>query len=70
MSEIEVVSKIKKESLDERNYFKTLIEEAYNKEMLTNDDMVSLQMQILQLLDEIIYKYNGLLNLQNNFKKF
>ena len=27
--------------------------------MLTNDDMVNLQMQILQLLDEKIYKYTG-----------
>lgn len=59
MSEIEVISKIKRENLNERNYFKTLIEEAYNNEMLTNDDMVSLQMQILQLLDEKIYRYTG-----------
>lgn len=27
--------------------------------MLTNDDMVSLQIQILQLLDEKVYKYTG-----------
>ena len=59
MNEIESISKIKRENLDERNYFKTLIEEAYNNEMLTNDDMVSLQMQILQLLDEKVYKYTG-----------
>ena len=59
MNEIESISKIKRENLDERNYFKTLIEEAYNNEMLTNDDMVSLQMQMLQLLDEKVYKYTG-----------
>ena len=59
MSEIEVISKIKRENLDERNYFKTLIEKAYNNEMLTNEDMVGLQMQILQLLDEKVYKYTG-----------
>ena len=59
MSGMEVISKIKRENLDERNYFKTLIEEAYNNEMLTNDDMVNLQMQILQLLDEKVYKYTG-----------
>ncbi len=59
MNEIEIISKIKRENLDERNYFKTLIEEAYNNEMLTNDDMVNLQMQILQLLDEKVYKYTG-----------
>ena len=29
MNEIEVISKIKREQLDEKNYFKTLIEEAY-----------------------------------------
>lgn len=59
MNKIEIISKIKRENLDERNYFKTLIEEAYNNEMLTNDDMVKLQMQILQLLDEKVYKYTG-----------
>ena len=59
MNKIEIISKIKRENLDERNYFKTLIEEAYNNEMLTNDDMVNLQMQILQLLDEKVYKYTG-----------
>ena len=59
MNKIEIISKIKRENLDERNYFKTLIEEAYNNEMLTNDDMVKLQMQILQLLGEKVYKYTG-----------
>ena len=59
MSGMEVISKIKRENLDERNYFKTLIEEAYNNEMLTNDDMVNLQMQILQLLDKKVNKYTG-----------
>lgn len=59
MNEIEVISKIKREKLDERNYFKTLIEVAYEKQMLTENDIVDIQMQILQLLDEIVYKYNG-----------
>ena len=59
MNEIEVMSKIKKEKLDERNYFKTLIESAYEEQMLTENDIENLQMQILQLLDEIVYKYNG-----------
>lgn len=59
MNEIEVISKIKRERLDERNYFKTLIETAYEEQMITEDDIVNLQMQILQLLDEIVYKYNG-----------
>lgn len=59
MNEIEVISKIKREKLDERNYFNSLIEEAYYNEMLTNEDRVSLRMQILQLLDEKIYRYTG-----------
>lgn len=59
MNEAEVISKIKREKLDEKNYFKSLIEVAYEKEMLTENDMVDIQMQILQLLDEIVYKYNG-----------
>ena len=59
MNEIEVISKIKREKLDERNYFKTLIEAAYEEQMLTDDDIVNLQIQALQLLDEKVYKYNG-----------
>ena len=60
MNEIEVISKIKREKLDEKNYFKTLIEAAYEEQMITEDDILNLQMQSLQLLDEIVYKYNGL----------
>ena len=59
MNEIEVISKIKRENLNERNYFKTLIEAAYDNQMITENDIVDIQMQILQLLDEIVYKYNG-----------
>lgn len=59
MNEIETISKIKREKLEERNYFKTLIEEAYFNQMLTDDDMINLQVQLLQLLDERIYQYNG-----------
>ena len=40
MNEIEVISKIKRENLDERNYFKTLIEEAYEEQVLTENDIV------------------------------
>ena len=60
MNEIEVISKIKREKLDERNYFNSLIESAYEEQMLSEDDIVNIQIQILQLLDEIVYKYNGL----------
>ena len=59
MDNIEAVNKIKRKNLDERNYFKTLIEEAYFNQILTDGDMANLQLQILQLLDERIYKYNG-----------
>ena len=59
MNEIEIISKIKREKLDERNYFKTLIEAAYENQMITENDIANLQMQILQLLDEKVYKYNG-----------
>ena len=59
MNEIEVISKIKREKLDERNYFKILIEVAYEEQMITENDIVNIQMQILQLLDEKVYKYNG-----------
>lgn len=59
MNEIEIVSKIKKAKLDEKNYFNTLIEAAYEEQMFTDDDIVSLRMQILQLLDERAYKYSG-----------
>lgn len=59
MNEIEAISKIKREKLDEKNYFKTLIEVAYEEQMLTDDDIVNLQMQVLQLLDKRVYKYNG-----------
>ena len=59
MNEIEVISKIKREKLDARNYFKTLIEAAFEEQMIIEDDIVNLQIQGLQLLDEIVYKYNG-----------
>ena len=59
MNEIDIISTIKRENLDERNYFKSLIENAYNNQMLTDDDIINLQTQLLQLLDERIYRYNG-----------
>lgn len=59
MNNIETISKIKQKDLDEKYYFKTLIEEAYFNKMITDDEMANLQIQILQLLDEQIYKYNG-----------
>ena len=48
MNEIEVISKIKREKLDEKNYF-----------MITDDEILNLQAKLLCLLDERVYKYNG-----------
>lgn len=59
MNKIENISIIKRENLDERNYFKTLIREAYFNQMVTDYDMLNIQIQILQLLDKRIYRYNG-----------
>ena len=59
MNEIDIISTIKRENLDERNYVKSLIENAYNNQILTDNDMINLQAQLLQLLDERIYRYNG-----------
>ena len=59
MNEIEVISKIKREKLDEKNYFKTLIEEAYINQMITDDEILNLQAKLLCLLDERVYKYTG-----------
>ena len=59
MNELEFVSKIKRENLDEKNYLKTLIEEAYKNKMITDEDIKNMQIQIFQLLDERVYKYNG-----------
>ena len=59
LNEIEVISQIKRERLDEKNYFKSLIEEAYVNQMITEEDIINIQVQIIQLLDERIYKYNG-----------
>ena len=57
MNEIEVISKIKRKNLDEKNYFKTLIEEAYENQMITEEEILNLQMQLLDLLDKRVYKY-------------
>lgn len=59
MNKIDIISTIKRENLDERNYFKSLIESSYNNQILTDKDMINLQAQLLQLLDERIYRYNG-----------
>ena len=59
MNELETVSKIKRENLDEKSYLKTLIEEAYKNEMISDEDIKNMQIQIFELLDERVYKYNG-----------
>ena len=59
MDELEVISKIKREKLDEKNYFKTLIEEAYQNQMITDEEFINLQTQLVYLLDKLVYKYAG-----------
>ena len=59
LNEFEIVSKIKRENLDEKSYLKTLIEEAYKNQMITDEDIKNMQIQIFELLDERVYKYNG-----------
>ena len=59
MNELENVSKIKRENLDEKSYLKTLIEEVYKSQMINDEDIKNMQIQIFELLDERVYKYNG-----------
>lgn len=59
MNNIDVISLIKKDNLDQKNYFKTLINEAYNIGILNDADILDIQTQLLKLLDKIVYKYNG-----------
>lgn len=59
MKDIDIADRIMNKNLDEKNYFKTLIEEAYFNKKLTDEDIANLHIQILRLLDEMIYKYNG-----------
>lgn len=59
MNNMDLISKIKRENLDEKNYFKSLISEAQKNQMITEKDITNLQIQILELLDERVQKYNG-----------
>lgn len=59
LNSIEIVSKIKRKNLDEKNYFKTLIEAGYENEMLTDNDLINLQIGMIGLLDEKVYRYTG-----------
>ena len=62
MNELEIKSKINSSNLDEKNYFESLIKEAYNNGMITENEIINLQIDIIQLLDERVYKYNGIDN--------
>lgn len=62
MNELEIKSKINRSNLDEKNYFESLIKEAYNNGMITENEIINLQIDIIQLLDERVYKYNGIDN--------
>ena len=60
MNELDMVNIIKKDKLDEKNYFNSLIREALENKVIAENEIVSLQIQIIQLLDERVYKYNGI----------
>lgn len=59
MSELKKISKIKKENLDERNYCRSLLEEASYYKMLTEDEILAIQIQIMELLEEKVASYIG-----------
>ena len=59
MNDIKRISKIKREDLDERNYLKSILEEAYDKQIISDEDMIDLKMQTMELLDERVYRYTG-----------
>ena len=60
MNELDMVNIIKKDKLDEKNYFNSLIREAIENKVIAENEIASLQIQIIQLLDERVYKYNGI----------
>ena len=62
LNNLEIISQIKRKNLDEKNYFQTLIKEAYTNRMITDNDIINIQIEIIHLLDERIYRYNGLNN--------
>lgn len=59
LNNLDVISQIKKDKLDSISYFQTIIEEGYKVKLLTDEDMVNIQIQLLELLDKVVYKYNG-----------
>lgn len=59
MNNLEIINKIKREDLDEKNYFKAIIEAGYENEMLSDDDLINLQIGIIGLLDEKVLRYTG-----------
>lgn len=60
MKDINIISVIKSEQLDQKNYFKSLIRQAYEKYLITDDEIINIQFQINNLLEKLVYKYNGL----------
>lgn len=60
MNKIESIGIIKRNDLDEKNYFQSLIEQAYEKQLLSEEEMIDLKIQLTQLLDERVYRYNGI----------
>lgn len=42
LSNIEIISKIKRDDLDEKNYFRIIVEAENENEMFTEDDLVNM----------------------------
>lgn len=59
MNEIDNLEVIKKEEIDPKNYFKSLMGIAYEKGLFSEKDMENTQIQWLELLKNRVEKYNG-----------
>lgn len=58
-SKLEKLSIIKRNELNEMEYFESLIEEALKMEMISINDISNLQIQLLELLRQRVEKYDN-----------
>ena len=56
------ISNIDREKLDECHYFKSILEEASYLNMLTEEELMLIQMQVIELTDEVVGRYIGIDN--------
>ena len=57
--EMEKFSILKRETLDERFYFQSLLNQAFEHHILEGDEIAEIQMQSFALLKERVQRYNG-----------